>query len=154
MTYARAALTSTPAAAHAEGHGLATHNLVNRRAPPTSPPPRTERSAVVTKVRRSAWLNERAALLVRLLQDRHGLTVSDDAARHDVSSHLDDVADMMRIGRQAAKMYVTDDVIGALADRIAAAVDEHRHPGRQTRRSRRIRGQRLIDLDIERRHRR
>jgi hypothetical protein len=41
----------------------------------------------------------------QLLQDRHGLTVSEDVARHDISDHLDYVAEMMRIGRRAAKMY-------------------------------------------------
>ena len=48
--------------------------------------------------------------------------MSEDVARHDISDHLDHIAEMMRIGRQAAKMYVTDDVIGDIADRIAAAV--------------------------------
>jgi poly-beta-hydroxyalkanoate depolymerase len=41
----------------------------------------------------------------QLLQDRHGLTVSEDVARHDISDYIDYVAEMMRIGRQAAKMY-------------------------------------------------
>ena len=71
--------------------------------------------------RRSPWLDDRSTLLVTLLADRHDLTVSEDVARHDISGHLDHVAAMMRIGRQAAKMYVTDQVIGDMADRIAAA---------------------------------
>ena len=61
---------------------------------------------------------------------------------------------MMRIGRHAAKMYVTDDVIADMADRIASAVDQHRHPGRRTRPPPGITGQRLVDLDTERRRRR
>lgn len=74
--------------------------------------------------RRSPWLDQRAQLLVRLLADR-GLSVSEDAAREDVSNHLDLVAARMRIGRQAAKVYVTDAVVQRLADQIAEAVQRH-----------------------------
>lgn len=69
--------------------------------------------------RRSPWLDDRAALLVRLLSEVHGLDVTDDVARDDISDHLDYVAKMMRIGRQAAKAYVTDETIAMMADRIA-----------------------------------
>ena len=79
----------------------------------------------MTKARRSPWLDDRAALLVSLLADRHGLTVSEDTARQDISDDLDHVARLMRIGRQAAKFYITDDTISKMADRIAAAVTEH-----------------------------
>ncbi|SLJ39412.1 Uncharacterised protein [Mycobacteroides abscessus subsp. abscessus] len=74
--------------------------------------------------RRSPWLNDRATLLVQYLADSYGLTVSEDVAREDVSSHLDLIAERMRIGRQAAKYYVTDDAIRGLADHIAKCVDE------------------------------
>ena len=67
-------------------------------------------------------MNDRAGLLVRLLDELHGLAVSEKAAREDVSSHVDYVAQMMRIGRQSAKVYVTDDVIRKMADRIAREV--------------------------------
>ena len=46
------------------------------------------------------------------------MTLPDDVARKLVSEHLDTTAQLMRIGRQAAKFYVTDDVIGKIADRI------------------------------------
>ena len=59
-------------------------------------------------------------------------------ARQDISDHLDRVATLMWISRQAAKFYVTDDVIGDMADRIARAVQQHQP----------------IDLDAERRRRR
>lgn len=72
--------------------------------------------------RRSPWMNDRAGLLVRLLDELHGLSVSEAAARDDVSNHVDHVAKMMRVGRQAAKFYVTDDVIRKMADRIAREV--------------------------------
>ncbi|SKY25489.1 Uncharacterised protein [Mycobacteroides abscessus subsp. bolletii] len=74
--------------------------------------------------RRSPWLDDRATLLVRYLADFHGLAVSEEVAREDVSSHLDLIAERMRIGRQAAKYYVTDDAIRGLADHIAKCVGE------------------------------
>jgi hypothetical protein len=103
----------------------------------------------VTKARRSPWLNDRATLLVALLAGR-GLGVSEDAARQDISDHLDHVAAMMRIGRHAAQMYVTDDVISGMADRIAAAIDEHRDQSIVDQHSDRP----VVDLDAERRRRR
>ena len=72
--------------------------------------------------RRSPWINEKAALLVRLLQDRYDLTITEDVAREDISDHVDLVATMMRVGRQAAKPYVTDETISAMADRIGKEV--------------------------------
>ncbi|GAB1814385.1 hypothetical protein [Mycobacterium sp. MUNTM1] len=92
----------------------------------------------MTKARRSPWLNDRAGLLVRLLAD-HGLSISELTARQDISDYLDAVAARMRIDRQAAKPYVSDDVIRGIADRIAAIIDNHG---------------RLVDLDAERRRRR
>lgn len=76
--------------------------------------------------RRSPWMNEKAALLVHLLHDRYDLTISEDVAREDISKHVDLVAAMMRIGRQAAKPYVTDDTISSLADRIGQEVRRQR----------------------------
>lgn len=75
-------------------------------------------------MRRSPWLDDRAALLVRILSEQHGLQLPDegmDAVRADISDHLDQVAALMRIGRQAAKMYVTDEVIAKMAQQIATA---------------------------------
>lgn len=100
----------------------------------------------MTKARRSPWLDERTALLVSLLADRHNLTVTEEAARQDISDDLDHLARLMRIGRQAAKMYVTDEAISDMADRIAAAVASHQtavaeNPG-------------VVDLARERRRRR
>lgn len=74
--------------------------------------------------RRSPWLDDRAALLVKLLFEQHGLRMPDsgmDAVRADISDHLDQVAELMRIGRQAAKRYVTDEAIAKMAHRIAIA---------------------------------
>jgi hypothetical protein len=105
------------------------------------------RLAPMTKARRSPWLDERTALLVSLLADRHHLTVTEDAARQDISDDLDHLARLMRIGRQAAKMYVTDEAISDMADRIAAAVAEHRNAAAGE-----LQG--VVDLNSERRRRR
>lgn len=70
-------------------------------------------------------MNERAELLVRLLQERYGLQITESIARETISDQVDLVADLMRIGRQAAKVYVTDDKISDMADKIAATVQAH-----------------------------
>lgn len=107
-------------------------------------------SATMTKAR--TWLDDRAALLVSLLAERHGLTVSVDIARQDISDDLDHVARLMRIGRQAAKVYITDDTISKMADRIAAAVAEDQS-ARAAITEPVIRVD-VVDLDNERRRRR
>ncbi|SIJ38935.1 Uncharacterised protein [Mycobacteroides abscessus subsp. bolletii] len=71
--------------------------------------------------RRSPWLNERTALLLQYLCEVHRLQISEDVARQGISDHLDFVAERMRIGRQSAKMYITDDVILEMANKIARA---------------------------------
>jgi hypothetical protein len=76
-------------------------------------------------VRRSPWMNQRASQLVRLLDERHGHTITEDTAREDISNQVDLVAELMRIGRQAAKYYVTEDYIAGFADHIAAVIDRH-----------------------------
>lgn len=111
----------------------------------------------MTKARRSPWLDDRAALLVKLLADRHGLTLSEDVARQDISDDVDHVARLMRIGRQAAKVYLTDETISSKADRIAAAVAEHQGvttagAGRESPAD--VCGKGVVDLDTERRRRR
>lgn len=55
-------------------------------------------------------------LLARL--GEHEMTLPEDVVHNLVSDHLDTTARLMRIGRQAAKFYVTDDVITGLADQI------------------------------------
>lgn len=110
----------------------------------------------MTKARRSPWLDDRAALLVSLLADRHGLTVSEDTARQDISDDLDHVARLMRIGRQAAKVYITDDAITKMADRIAAAVAELQGAPPEISGTGQpdIQIDAVVDLDDERRRRR
>jgi hypothetical protein len=73
-------------------------------------------------------MNQRAQLLVGLLSEKHGLKISEDVAREDISNHVDAVAAAMRVGRQAAKYYVTEDTIAEMANRIATYV--HREKAR------------------------
>ncbi|AQT78340.1 hypothetical protein B1R94_02450 [Mycolicibacterium litorale] len=68
-------------------------------------------------------MNDRAQLLVRLLAEQ-GFDISEDVAREDISSQVDLIAERMRIGRQAAKVYVTDEFVAGLAEHIARAVTE------------------------------
>lgn len=69
-------------------------------------------------------MNERAELLVRLLSERYGMEISEDIAREDISNHVDLVAEGMRVGRQAAKFYVTEDTISDMANRIGQHVNQ------------------------------
>ena len=71
----------------------------------------------VTAARRSSWLNERTEVLLDRLA-AHDMTLPEDVARQVISDHLDDTATLMRIGGQAAKFYVTDDVVRKIADQI------------------------------------
>ncbi|MGA5536849.1 hypothetical protein [Mycolicibacterium nivoides] len=52
--------------------------------------------------------------------------MTEDTVLQDISDQLDRMAYVMRIGRQAAQRYVTDEVIADHAARIAYVVDEHR----------------------------
>ena len=54
-----------------------------------------------------------------------GHEVSEDTAREDISTQLGLMADRMRVGRQAARAYITDDYVEKLADHIARIVDQH-----------------------------
>jgi hypothetical protein len=67
-------------------------------------------------------MNEKAELLVKLLDERYGLAITEDVAREDLSNHVDLVASRMGISRQTAKYHVTDDVIEGFAAHIATAV--------------------------------
>lgn len=71
----------------------------------------------MTKVRRSRWLDDRVAVLLTRLGE-YEMTLPEDVVRQLISDHLDTTARLMRIGRQAAKFYVTNDVITGIADQI------------------------------------
>jgi hypothetical protein len=72
--------------------------------------------------RRSPWMNERAEFLVKYMAEHHSLKITEDVAREDISTQVDFTAERMRIGRQAAKHYVTEDLVRRLGDRIAEEV--------------------------------
>ena len=71
----------------------------------------------VTAARQSPWLNDRTGVLLDRLAAHH-MTLPEEAARQVISDHLDTTATLMRIGRQAAKFYVTDEVIRKIADQL------------------------------------
>ncbi|WP_394333967.1 hypothetical protein [Mycobacteroides abscessus] len=70
--------------------------------------------------RRSPWMNERAAQFMARLA-AHGLEIPEDRARERISNQVDFTAQRMRIGRQAAKYYVTQDLVEKMADKTAEA---------------------------------
>ena len=58
----------------------------------------------------------------------HQMTLTEEVARQVISDHLDGTATLMRIGRQAAKFHVTDDVIGKIADQLLGVDAGHGEP--------------------------
>jgi hypothetical protein len=73
------------------------------------------------KARRSPWIDGRTTLLLGYLED-YEFTLPEDLARQLISDHLDEVAELMRIGRQAARFYVTDEVVQKIADKLVGAL--------------------------------
>lgn len=65
-------------------------------------------------------MNERTAQYVARL-NAHGLEIPEDRARERISEQVDFTAERMRIGRQAAKYYVTQDLVEKMADTTARA---------------------------------
>lgn len=55
----------------------------------------------------------------------HQMELPERAAQQVISDHLDITARLMRIGRQAAKSYVTDEVIAKLVDRLLSVDMDH-----------------------------
>ncbi|ORJ52849.1 hypothetical protein [Mycobacterium simiae] len=82
----------------------------------------------MAKARRSPWMNERTSLLLARLGE-YEMTLPEDIARQLISDHLDTTAELMRIGRQAAKFYVTDDVIAKIADQLLGIDQAKSHDG-------------------------
>jgi hypothetical protein len=84
------------------------------------------RSTNMKPARSSPWLDERTLLLQQRLAE-HDITAPNGVLRQLLSDHLDTTARLMRIGRQAAKVYVTDDVISKIADQLLGIdkADDH-----------------------------
>jgi hypothetical protein len=72
------------------------------------------------KARRSRWIDDRTARLLSCLAE-YELAVPEDVARQLISDHLDGIAERMRIGRQAARYYFTDEAIQTLADELVGS---------------------------------
>jgi len=53
---------------------------------------------------------------------QYDFTLAEDIARQLISDHLDGIARRMRIGRQAARYYVTDEVIQKIAEKLVGAL--------------------------------
>ena len=62
-------------------------------------------------------MDERVSVLNTKLAE-HQMELPERAARQVISDHLDTTARLMRVGRQAARRYVTDEVVAKLADRL------------------------------------
>jgi hypothetical protein len=82
---------------------------------------RSLRTVVRMKARRSPWIDGRTTLLLTYL-GQYDLALPEDVARQLISDHLDGVARRMRIGRQAARYYVTDEVIQKIAEKLVGAL--------------------------------
>ncbi|WP_238390911.1 MULTISPECIES: hypothetical protein [unclassified Mycolicibacterium] len=80
---------------------------------------KTSASAVTD---RSPWMNERVTVLRRFLADLHGLHLSPDLARVQVAGHVELLVSVLRLNRQTARQFVTDDVLREMAIDIATAV--------------------------------
>lgn len=72
------------------------------------------------KARRSPWIDERTTRLLSCLTE-YELTLPEDVARQLISDHLDGIAERMRIGRQAARYYFTDEAVQTLADELVGS---------------------------------
>lgn len=71
---------------------------------------------------RSPWMNERVTVLRRFLADMHGLHLPPELARVQVAGHIELLVSVLRLNRQAARQFVTDDVLREMAIDIATAV--------------------------------
>ncbi|OBJ97593.1 hypothetical protein A5746_01725 [Mycolicibacterium conceptionense] len=80
---------------------------------------RTSTSAVAG---RSPWMNDRVTVLRGFLADLHGLHLPPELARVQVAGHIELLVSVLRLDRQAARQFVTDDVLREMALDIATAV--------------------------------
>ncbi|MCV7065654.1 hypothetical protein H7H51_07845 [Mycolicibacterium farcinogenes] len=71
---------------------------------------------------RSPWMNDRVTVLRRFLADMHGLHLPPELARVQVAGHIELLVSVLRLDRQAARQFVTDDVLREIAIDIATAV--------------------------------
>lgn len=65
---------------------------------------------------------------MQILADLHGLSITEDIARADISDQLDRIAERLRIQRQSAKPHISDEWVQKFADHIAQAVFHQSNP--------------------------
>lgn len=70
-----------------------------------------------------SWVEERAQFLVGLLGER-GLTMSLEASRVLVVDQVEHVCQQVGLTERAARAYLTDEALGALADSVAFSLVE------------------------------
>lgn len=71
---------------------------------------------------RSPWMNDRVTVLRRFLAESHGLHLPPELARVQVAGHIELLVSVLRLNRQSARQFVTDDVLREMAVDIATAV--------------------------------
>lgn len=75
-----------------------------------------------TMAGRSPWMNDRVTVLRGFLADLHGLHLPPELARVQVAGHIELLVSVLRLNRQTARQFVTDDVLREIAVDIATAV--------------------------------
>jgi hypothetical protein len=80
------------------------------------------KTSTSTVADRSPWMKDRVTVLRGFLADLHGLQLPPELARVQVAGHIELLVCVLRLDRQAARQFVTDDVLREIAVDIAAAV--------------------------------
>lgn len=80
------------------------------------------KTSTSTVTDRSPWMNDRVTVLRGFLADLHGLHLPPELARVQVAGHVELLVSVLRLDRQTARQFVTDDVLREMAVDIATAV--------------------------------
>ena len=80
------------------------------------------KTSTSTVAGRSPWMNDRVTVLRGFLADLHGLHLPPELARVQVAGHIELLVSVLRLNRQTARQFVTDDVLREMAVDIATAV--------------------------------
>ena len=70
--------------------------------------------------KRSAWLDSRAYMFIRILKEKHGLWMTRERALADINEHLNRISSHRGISRTAARMYITKEFLEQTATALAA----------------------------------
>ncbi|MCG7608576.1 MULTISPECIES: hypothetical protein [Mycobacterium] len=80
------------------------------------------KNSTSTVTGRSPWMNDRVTVLRGFLAELHGLHLPPELARVQVAGHIELLVSVLRLNRQTARQFVTDDVLREMALDIATAV--------------------------------